>query len=165
MNNLIFVAVAFVLAIGQADAGGRENHRPNIVVFLADDLGWADCSLYGGKDMPTPNMARLAQCGMTLTHAFVASPSCAPSRAALLTSLDPMRNGAMLNHARPRADIYFQQVGPACRAGLVVDSISNCGGITVPPGRRDLLLLVVDSISNCGGITVPPGRRDLLGGT
>src|SRR5262245_34801365 len=88
---------------------------PHIVIFIADDLGWADCSTYGGKDVPTPNMARLAAEGMTFTHAFVASPSCAPSRAALLTGLDPMRNGAMLNHARPRADVkkwpaYFRDL-------------------------------------------------------
>ncbi|HEY7156542.1 MAG TPA: sulfatase [Gemmataceae bacterium] len=90
--------------------------RPNIVLFLADDLSWADCSPYGGKDIRTPNMARLAADGMTFTHAFVASPSCAPSRAALLTGLDPMRNGAMLNHSRPRAAIkkwpaYFHDLG------------------------------------------------------
>jgi len=89
---------------------------PHVVVTLADDLGWADCSPYGGKDPPTPNMSRLAADGMTFTHAFVASPSCAPSRAALLTGLDPMRNGAMLNHGRPRADLtkwpeYFRDLG------------------------------------------------------
>src|SRR5215218_1134086 len=83
----------------------RGAEPPHVVLFLADDLGWADCSPYGGKDVRTPNMARLAANGMTLTHAFVASPSCAPSRAALLTGLDPMRNGAMRNHARPRADV------------------------------------------------------------
>jgi len=90
--------------------------RPHVVLFLADDLSWADCSPYGGKDIRTPNMARLAAAGMTFTHAFVASPSCAPSRAALLTGLDPMRNGAMLNHSRPRAGLkkwpaYFRDLG------------------------------------------------------
>jgi uncharacterized sulfatase len=90
--------------------------RPHVVVFLADDLGWADCAPNGGKDIRTPNMARLAKDGKTFTHAFVVSPSCAPSRAALLTGLDPMRNGAMLNHSRPRDAIkkwpaYFQDIG------------------------------------------------------
>jgi uncharacterized sulfatase len=90
--------------------------RPNIVLFLADDLSWSDCSPYGGKDIRTPNMAGLARDGMTFTHAFVASPSCAPSRAALLTGLDPMRNGAMLNHSRPRPEVkkcpaYFHDLG------------------------------------------------------
>jgi uncharacterized sulfatase len=93
-----------------------EPPRPNVVVFLADDLGWSDCAPYGGKEIRTPNMARLARDGMTFTHAFVASPSCAPSRAALLTGLAPMRNGAMLNHSRPRPEIkkwpaYFHDLG------------------------------------------------------
>lgn len=93
-----------------------EPSKPDIVLFLADDLGIDDCSPYGCREVPTPNMTRLAQAGMTFTQAFVASPSCAPSRAALLTGLDPMRNGAMLNHSRPRPDIkkwprYFHELG------------------------------------------------------
>ncbi len=87
-----------------------------MVVFLADDLSVADCSPFGGKGVATPNMERLAKAGMSLTNAFVASPSCAPSRAALLTGLCPMRNGAMLNHARPRAELkkwpaFFRELG------------------------------------------------------
>ena len=102
-----------LLGPGRADEPAR---RPDVVLFLADDLSWADCSPFGGKDVPTPNMERLARAGMTFSHAFVASPSCAPSRAALLTGLDPIRNGAMLNHARPKAGIklwpaYFQALG------------------------------------------------------
>jgi len=108
----------FALVAGLLLSGGavQAADAPHFVLFLADDLSWADCSPYGGKDVRTANMARLAADGMTFTHAFVASPSCAPSRAALLTGLDPMRNGAMLNHARPRADVkkwpaYFQELG------------------------------------------------------
>ena len=95
---------------------GAETSRPPIVIFLADDLGRAECSPYGGREVPTPNMARLAADGLTFINAFVVSPSCAPSRAALLTGLDPMRNGAMYNHATPRADLkkwpaYFHDLG------------------------------------------------------
>jgi len=90
--------------------------KPNIVVFLADDLSFADCAPFGGKSVATPNMDRVAKAGMSLNNAFVASPSCAPSRAALLTGLYPILNGAMLNHARPRAELkkwpaYFQELG------------------------------------------------------
>ena len=111
---LVALALGFAHAPGFAIAA--DPPKPNVVLFLADDLGWADCSPYGGKEVPTPNMARLAADGVTLTHAFVASPSCAPSRAALLTGLDPMRNGAMLNHARPKANVkkwpaYFKELG------------------------------------------------------
>lgn len=89
---------------------------PNIVVFLADDHGFLDSEVYGAKDVRTPNMARLASAGMTFTHCFVASPSCAPSRAAMLTGLMPARNGAEANHSKPRAEIkklpaYFREIG------------------------------------------------------
>lgn len=108
------VAIALFMSVLLASPSAAE--KPNVVLFLADDLSWSDCSPYGGKEIRTPNMARLARDGMTFTHAFVASPSCAPSRAALLTGLDPMRNGAVLNHSRPRPEVkkwpaYFQALG------------------------------------------------------
>lgn len=79
--------------------------RPNIVVFLSDDHSQLDSTVYGAKDVRTPNMQRLAAAGLTFTNAFVASPSCAPSRAALLTGLMPARNGAEANHSKARAEI------------------------------------------------------------
>ncbi len=116
MRSVVFWSLwASLLAFGPIQEDGPAR-RPDIVLFLADDLGWADCSIYGGKDVATPNMERLARDGMTFTNAFVASPSCAPSRAALLTGLYPMRNGAMLNQTRPHEGIklwpaYFQELG------------------------------------------------------
>lgn len=116
MSRTLLAAALLALPAARTDAAEPAKARPNLVLVLADDLGWADCSPYGGTDIPTPNTDRLAKAGMTFTHAFVASPSCAPSRAALLTGLDPMRNGAMLNHSRPRADVrkwpaYFKDLG------------------------------------------------------
>src|SRR5882672_9252770 len=80
------------------------NRPPDIVIFLTDDQSQLDASPYGSS-LHTPNMQRLAAAGLTFTRAFVVSPSCAPSRAALLTGLMPARNGAEPNHAKPRAEI------------------------------------------------------------
>ena len=87
-----------------------------MVVFLSDDHTWRDSSVYGSPDIKTPNMQRLADAGMTFNNAFVASPSCAPSRAALLTGMYPARNGAEPNHSRPEVDLkklpaYLQELG------------------------------------------------------
>jgi len=118
MLNRLMVSVALLgsLVAWSAPIRGDEPRRPDVVVFLADDLDWKDCAPFGRGNAPTPNMERLAANGMSFSTAFVASPTCAPSRGALLTGLDPLRNGAMLNHARPRLDVktwpdYFHELG------------------------------------------------------
>ncbi len=83
----------------------EERRPPDIVVYLADDLSAADLELYGGTNIQTPAIDRLAAEGMTFNRSFVASPSCAVSRAALLTGLMPARNGAQENHSYPREDV------------------------------------------------------------
>ncbi|HEY2342447.1 MAG TPA: sulfatase [Chthoniobacteraceae bacterium] len=89
---------------------------PNIVVFISDDHTQRDSSVYGSKDIATPHMDMLAAAGMTFDRAFAPSPSCAPSRGAILTGLMPARNGAEPNHSEPRAEIkklpaYLQELG------------------------------------------------------
>ncbi len=81
--------------------------KPNILIYLSDDHSQFDCGLYGAADIPTPNFSNLANDGMLFTHAFVASPSCAPSRAAMLTGLMPARNGAEANHTYPPAGTHY----------------------------------------------------------
>ena len=89
---------------------------PNIVVFISDDHTLRDSSVYGSKDIRTPHMDTLAAAGLTFDRAFAPSPSCAPSRGAMLTGLMPARNGAEPNHSEPRAEIkklpaYLQSLG------------------------------------------------------
>ena len=86
-REMKYLAIAFIAALNAGLAKERET-RPHVVIFLTDDLSWSDCSPYQpGSGIPTPNLELLAREGMTFTHAFVASPPCAPSRAALLTGL------------------------------------------------------------------------------
>jgi len=75
---------------------------PNIVFYLADDQSQADVSVYGAKVIKTSTAETLAREGITFNNAFIASPSSAPSRAALLTGLMPRRNGAECNHTFPK---------------------------------------------------------------
>ena len=65
--------------------------KPNVIIFLVDDLGWADISLRGAP-FDTPNIDSLFQEGMSLDR-FYATPICSPTRAALMTGRDPMRLG------------------------------------------------------------------------
>jgi len=66
--------------------------RPNVIVIVADDLGWADVGFHGNAEIDTPSLDRLAREGMQL-HRFYATPICSPTRAALMTGRDPMRLG------------------------------------------------------------------------
>ena len=59
--------------------------RPNFVIIIGDDHGIAHSSPYGLREYQTPNLQAMASEGIRLTNAYVASPACAPSRAALFT--------------------------------------------------------------------------------
>lgn len=67
------------------------DRRPNIILILADDLGYGDLGCYGGR-VPTPNIDKLASEGIRFTQAYVASPICSPSRVAITTGQFPSRH-------------------------------------------------------------------------
>lgn len=66
---------------------------PNIIIIMADDLGWGDISLNGAALIDTPNIDRIGREGIQLTDFYAGSNVCSPSRAALLTGRYPIRSG------------------------------------------------------------------------
>jgi arylsulfatase len=75
----------------------KTGKRPNLLIFLMDNVGWGDLGIYGGGLLlgaPTPNMDRLGREGLQLLCAY-SQPSCTPSRATLLTGRLPMRHGQL----------------------------------------------------------------------
>ena len=90
----------------------------NVIFILADDLGWADTTLYGHTKLyQTPNIDRLAKRGMTFNRAYSNSPLCSPTRASLLTGQTPARHGS----TRP------QHHTPVARLKAVVDASAKPG--------------------------------------
>lgn len=73
--------------------------RPNVLIFLTDDESWLERSAYGWSKLPTPNFDRVAKQGVLFTHGYASAPSCAPSRAALLTGRNfwELEEGAFIN--------------------------------------------------------------------
>jgi uncharacterized sulfatase len=79
--------------------------RPNILIILADDATYNDLPLYGGPNLQTPQIDRLASEGMTFGKAYLSMAMCVPCRTELYTGLYPMRSGCCWNHAPARAGI------------------------------------------------------------
>jgi arylsulfatase A-like enzyme len=75
-----------------------QHTRPNIVLIIADDMGWDDCGAYGHPTIRTPNIDRLAAEGMRFTNAFLTTSSCSPSRASIITGRYPHNTDAEQLH-------------------------------------------------------------------
>lgn len=90
--------------------------QPNILFIIADDLGPNDTGFIGNPDVRTPALDALAARSALFERMYVASPSCAPSRGAMLSGLMPFRNGAEPNHTYVRDDVrqlphYLHELG------------------------------------------------------
>src|SRR5438874_652929 len=87
------LCLAFLLPSVLAAAPEAKARQPNVVVFLTDDMGWADLGCYGSKDIKTPKIDHLAARGVRLTHFYSNGPVCTPTRAALMTGRWQQRVG------------------------------------------------------------------------
>jgi arylsulfatase A-like enzyme len=85
-----FLALFFALAVSAAE-------RPNILLIVGDDMGYADVGFHGCKDIPTPHLDALAAAGVRCTNGYVTGPYCSPTRAGLLTGRQQNRFGHEYN--------------------------------------------------------------------
>ena len=76
--------------------------KPNILLYMADDMTWRDANTFGNAAVHTPTLDRLAGEGTTFTHVFTATAMCSPTRHMLYNGQYPVRSGAYPNHAKAR---------------------------------------------------------------
>src|SRR5260370_21839106 len=98
-------------ALGSLVARGQ-TRRPNLLILLADDMGWGDATFNGRRDWEMPNLDRLAGQGTVFNRLYTASPLSAPSRARLLTGRDTLKNrtgtknSALPTHCTPPCETW-----------------------------------------------------------
>ena len=86
-----FISLVSCLLFGVAASIGHAAERPNLILLLADDLGYADLSGFGSTAVHTPNLDRLVEGGIKFTDFYAASAVCTPTRASVLTGRYPLR--------------------------------------------------------------------------
>jgi N-sulfoglucosamine sulfohydrolase len=96
--KLILTYILLFAFYYQSAAQSASGNKPNIVLIIADDLTFRDIEPYGNEQVKTPNMAKLAQEGISFDNMFTATAMCAPTRQQIFTGLFPVRNGAFPNH-------------------------------------------------------------------
>jgi arylsulfatase A-like enzyme len=115
---------------GPANAAERVN-KPNVVVIVADDLGYADVGFQECKDIPTPYLDALAKAGVICTNGYVTCPVCAPSRAGLITGRYQQRLGFEDN-------AWSAKVGLSTEATTIADVLKADGYSTFAIGKWHL---------------------------
>jgi len=83
--------MALILAAMDGSCPAADERRPNVVIVLVDDMGWADLGCFGGQGVATENIDRLAKEGVRFARFYVNSPLCSPSRVAITTGQYPQR--------------------------------------------------------------------------
>jgi arylsulfatase A len=119
---------------------GRPSNRPNVIIILTDDQGYADVGCFGAQGFATPHLDRMADEGIQFTNCYVAAAVCSPSRAALLTGCYPVRVGV--------TDVLFPR-GPEFAQGR--------SGIGLNPAE----LTIAELLKPCGYATAAIGKWHL----
>jgi uncharacterized sulfatase len=135
--------------------------RPNIVVILADDLGYGDVGAYGGTVIKTPHMDQLAREGMRFTSAYSSAPICSPSRAGLLTGRYPLRSG-IVQAMQAAGDSLARRL--SLRAGMGMSNLGSIdmrGGPNMVNGLPRLELTVSELLQQAGYRTAAFGKWHL----
>lgn len=140
-----FLSVLIVLITALASCGKKAPSLPNIVLIVADDLGWKDLGFMGSSYYETPNLDHLAAEGMVFRRAYAAAANCAPSRASLLTGMYPTAHGIYTVASSERGDPRTRRLIPATNTTILADeyftlaeALKQSGYLTVNIGKWHL---------------------------
>ncbi len=133
-------AVAEPLADSSAgDPTTAAARRPNVVIIVADDLGYADVGFHGCRDIPTPQIDRLAARGVVCRQGYVSGPYCSPTRAGLLTGRYQQRFGHEFNPGKSRRlGNRTEQIGLPTSEVTLADRFRAAGYATALIGKWHL---------------------------
>jgi len=119
------------MALAGGNALAATNTRPNILLIVSDDMGYADAGFQGCKDIPTPNLNKLAASGVRFTSGYVSGPYCSPTRAGLMTGRYQQRFGHEFN-------VVGGTDGLPATETTVADRLKNAGYVTGLVGKWHL---------------------------
>ncbi|MFD1142199.1 sulfatase [Larkinella insperata] len=119
----LFLIYLFLLGYHLAVGQPPRTARPNIVLIVADDLGWKDVGFMGSPFYETPHLDRLARQGMRFTSAYAAAANCAPSRASLLSGQYGPRHGIYTVANADRGDAKTRKLIPVKNNETLPDSV------------------------------------------
>jgi arylsulfatase A-like enzyme len=126
---VLFLGLGWRAAASAEAAPPHAPKRPNIVLIVSDDQGYADLGCWGNEEILTPNLDRLAAQGIRLTSFYVTWPACTPSRGSILTGRYPQRNGLydmirndMVNYGHQFTEIEYS-VSPEMTIGMDVREV------------------------------------------
>jgi arylsulfatase A-like enzyme len=134
MNRLLAVLTCVAATITACSAAAADEN-PNIVIILADDLGYADLGVHGCKDVPTPHIDSIAKAGVRCTSGYVSGPYCSPTRAGLLTGRYQQRFGHEFN---PGGGAQAGQIGLPVSERTMADHLKAAGYVTGLVGKWHL---------------------------
>lgn len=153
MKNFLRLLLIVFGLIGSTDLGLADDlSRPNIVIFLVDDLGSSDVGFAGGKQIPTPSIDALAADGTVLDQFYVMHV-CSPTRAALMTGRYPIRYGLQTGVIRPN-----WAYGLSLDERLLSNALQDAGYATAILGKWHLGMFTKDYLPTSRGFDFQYGN-------
>lgn len=131
LSTLALAAASAPLALRAEDQPAAEPKRPNVIVILADDLGYGELGFQGNEEIPTPNIDSIAANGIRFTDGYVAATYCSPCRAGLLTGRYPTRFGHEFNGRGPNVGLPLTET-------TIADRLKELGYATAAVGKWHL---------------------------
>jgi arylsulfatase A-like enzyme len=125
VNKTYIILLLCFIGRGATAVYGQSLEQPNIVLVVADDLGWRDVGYQGSDFYETPNIDRLAKSGMVFTQAYAGAGNCAPSRAVMLSGQYGPRHGVYAVDSTRRGPVELMRLEPVPnRSGLGLEEMT-----------------------------------------